>query len=82
LKVLATKQEAWEIPVHKNDEVVAILIEIRDMCEDALDVLNPPPVDEQLELPTSEAPSGRGVAESDGTQLPKRGKRSKNPTPR
>lgn len=47
--------------MHKNDEVVTILIEIRDLCEDALDVLNPPPVDESLESATSEAPPQRGV---------------------
>jgi len=79
LKVLATKQEAWERTVDKYDEVIDILIDIKDACDRALEVLAGRP---HFDEPLSEGPAERAVAESDGTQLPKRGKRTKTPTTR
>lgn len=50
----------------KIDEVCGVLVEIRDIIEDLLDELIPPPVDERLESAMSEAPPTRGVAVSEG----------------
>lgn len=49
--------------MEKDDEVVGMIIEARDLLEDILDILVPPPVEERLELAMSEAPPERGVAE-------------------
>lgn len=46
----------------KNDEVVAMLLNLRDELDDIIDMLVPPPAEETHESAMSEAPPPRGVA--------------------
>jgi len=48
--------------VNKNDYIVGILVDMRQMIDDAIDELVPPPKEETIEEATSEAPPKRGVA--------------------
>jgi len=73
------QQQAWEVTVDKYDEVIDILIDIKDACDRALEVLAGRP---HFDEPLSEGPPARAVAEQHGTQLPTRGKRTKAPTTR
>jgi len=57
---LAQPEESEGVPVDKNQLLTELLITARDAIEDALDELNPPPVEERLEAAMSEAPPPKG----------------------